>query len=78
MKQDENEQNYKKGPTPVVGKKPNGKSQFKCIEALNRRVFVSIWQFVSRRIGRKAIRIQRNIRISRVQIWASGALNVCM
>jgi hypothetical protein len=27
MKQDENEQNYKKGPTPVVGKKPYGKSQ---------------------------------------------------
>ena len=29
MKQDENEQNYKKGPTPVVGQKPNGKSQVK-------------------------------------------------
>ena len=27
MKQDENEQNYKKGSTPVVGKKPNGKSR---------------------------------------------------
>jgi hypothetical protein len=27
MKQDENEQNYKKGPTPVVGNKPNGKSR---------------------------------------------------
>jgi hypothetical protein len=30
MKQDENDQNYKKGPTPVVGKKPNGKSQSIC------------------------------------------------
>ncbi len=29
MKQDENEQNYKKGSTPVVGMKPNGKSQVK-------------------------------------------------
>ncbi|MGH7940411.1 MAG: hypothetical protein ACREDS_11775, partial [Limisphaerales bacterium] len=29
MKQDENEQNFKKCPTPVVGKKPNGKSQFR-------------------------------------------------
>jgi hypothetical protein len=27
MKQDENDQNYKKESTPVVGKKPNGKSQ---------------------------------------------------
>jgi hypothetical protein len=27
MKQDENKQNYTKKPTPVVGKKPNGKSQ---------------------------------------------------
>jgi len=27
MKQDENEQNPEKQPTPVVGKKPNGKSQ---------------------------------------------------
>ena len=27
MKQDENEQNHKKGSTPVVGMKPNGKSQ---------------------------------------------------
>jgi hypothetical protein len=29
MKQDENEQNYKKGPTPVVDKKPDGKYQNK-------------------------------------------------
>jgi len=29
MKRDENEQNYKKGPRPVVGKKPNGQSQIK-------------------------------------------------
>jgi hypothetical protein len=28
MKQQENEQNYTKKPTPVVGKKPNGKSRF--------------------------------------------------
>jgi hypothetical protein len=28
MKQDENEQNTEKQPTPVVGKKSNGKSQF--------------------------------------------------
>jgi hypothetical protein len=27
MKQDKNEQTYKKRPTPVVGQKPNGKSQ---------------------------------------------------
>jgi len=27
MKQDKNEQNCKKEPTPVVGKKPNGKSR---------------------------------------------------
>jgi hypothetical protein len=27
MKQHENEQNYTKKPTPVVGKKPNGKSR---------------------------------------------------
>jgi hypothetical protein len=27
MKQDENEQNYKKGSTLVVGQKPNGKSR---------------------------------------------------
>jgi hypothetical protein len=31
MKQDENEQNYTKGSTPVVGKKPYGKPQSKCI-----------------------------------------------
>ena len=29
MKQDENEQNHKKEPTPVVGQKPNGKSRMK-------------------------------------------------
>ena len=29
MKQHEHEQNYKKEPTPVVGEKPNGKSQLK-------------------------------------------------
>jgi hypothetical protein len=29
MKQDENEQNYKKGLTPVVGQNPNGKCQSK-------------------------------------------------
>jgi hypothetical protein len=29
MKQQENEQNYTKKPTPVVGKKPNGKSRLK-------------------------------------------------
>jgi hypothetical protein len=28
MKQGENEQNYEKGSTLVVGKNPNGKSQF--------------------------------------------------
>jgi hypothetical protein len=27
MKQDRNEQNYKKGHKPVVGQKPNGKTQ---------------------------------------------------
>jgi hypothetical protein len=27
MTKDENEQNYKKEPTPVVGQKPNGKSR---------------------------------------------------
>jgi hypothetical protein len=31
MKQDEIKQNYKNGPTPVVGKKPNGKSQLKSL-----------------------------------------------
>jgi hypothetical protein len=31
MKQDEIKQNYKKGLTPVVGKKPNGKSQLKSL-----------------------------------------------
>jgi hypothetical protein len=29
MKQDENDQNYKKESTPVVGRKPNGKSQLR-------------------------------------------------
>jgi hypothetical protein len=29
MKQDENDQNYKKESTLVVGKKPNGKSRLK-------------------------------------------------
>jgi quercetin dioxygenase-like cupin family protein len=29
MKQDENDQNFKKESTPVVGKKPNGKSRLK-------------------------------------------------
>jgi prepilin-type N-terminal cleavage/methylation domain-containing protein/prepilin-type processing-associated H-X9-DG protein len=28
MKQNENDQNYKREPTPVVGKKPNGESRF--------------------------------------------------
>jgi hypothetical protein len=36
MKQDENEQNYKKGPTPAVGKKPYGKSQLTTWPVTNR------------------------------------------
>jgi DNA-binding beta-propeller fold protein YncE len=34
LEQDENEQNCKKGPTPVVGKKPDGKSRMKPMRIL--------------------------------------------
>ena len=40
MEQDENEQNYKKGTTPVVGKKPNGKSRFGYLGVLMKAVFL--------------------------------------
>jgi hypothetical protein len=34
MKPDENEQHYKKGPTPVLGKKANGKSQLSALSPM--------------------------------------------
>ncbi len=43
MVQNENEQNYKNEPTPVGGKKTNGKSELKMFEALRSAIVIAVF-----------------------------------